>query len=232
MSRLLLVVPCFNEEASLGALLGEAARELPDADLVVVDDGSRDRTAAVARAAGVPCLRLACNLGIGGAVQTGLRYALARGYDRAVQLDGDGQHPPGEVRRLLEVQAASGASIVVGSRFLGGGEFRSSPARRLGIGLIAATLRLFFGRTVTDPTSGLRLLDSRAIAFFAERYPLDYPEPISLGLALAEGLGVAEAPVTMRPRVHGESSIRGLDTLAYVVRVIGYLALARLGGSR
>jgi hypothetical protein len=183
--RPLVIIPCFNEERSLPALLDELDTLAPDLDRVVVDDGSSDGTAAVADGRAV-VLTLAANLGIGGAVQTGIRWAAERGYPCCVQLDGDGQHPPAAIGALVEAQRRTGADLVIGSRFLQDGEgFRSTAARRLGIGLIAFALRLLFGVRVTDPTSGLRLLGPAAIAAFAARYPLDFPEPVSIGMAVA-----------------------------------------------
>jgi glycosyltransferase involved in cell wall biosynthesis len=225
--RLLVVVPAYNEAASLRRLLPEIARELPGASVLVVDDGSRDRTFEVARDF-APCARAVQNLGIGGAVQTGIRYADREGFELCVQVDGDGQHPPAAVRKLLDVHARTGADIVIGSRFLEGRGFQSSAARRLGIRVIALALRLLFGRAIRDCTSGLRLLDRKAIALFARDYPRDFPEPISGAIALRQGLVIEEVPVEMRERAEGASSIAGVKPLLYMIRVLGYLVLTRL----
>lgn len=228
---LLVVIPCRNEAAGIESLLVEIAAELPEASVVVIDDGSMDDTADLA-ASRARVVRLPLNLGIGGAVQTGIRVAAREGFAFCVQVDGDGQHPPSEVRRLLSLRKETGANIVIGSRFKPGPGFRSSAARRLGIRIISAWLRLLFGVSITDPTSGLRLFDRRAIELFERRYPHDFPEPISIALAVQNALRVRETTVTMRPRAHGRSSIAGWNRAGYMIRVLGTLILIRLGGGR
>jgi len=162
-------------------------------------------------------------------VQTGTRFARDNGYDFCVQIDGDGQHPPAEVMKLLQAYRQGKANVVIGSRYLTSLTFRSTLARRMGSRIIGAALRLFFGGTrISDPTSGLRLFDRAAIEFFAARYPHDYPEPISIAWALRSGLTIKEVPVRMRAREHGVSSIAGLRTMSYMVRVLSYIVLARL----
>lgn len=227
-AKVLLILPCYNEAGSIRALLEEIAALGARYDTVVIDDGSTDATYAIASRFS-PCVRLLANQGIGGAVQTGIRYALKHGYDFCVQIDGDGQHPPDQVAKLLARYQQGGCSIVVGSRYLAEETFRSTWARRLGSGVIGRAIGLLFGvPVVTDPTSGMRLMDRRAITFFASRYPHDFPEPISLAWSLRHGLTVAEVAVAMRAREHGSSSIAGLRTLAYMVRVLGYVTLARV----
>jgi glycosyltransferase involved in cell wall biosynthesis len=159
------------------------------------------------------------NLGIGGAVQAGYLYARDHGYDVAVQIDGDGQHDPSYLSRLLEPIAAGRADVVVGSRFLSDGGFRSTLVRRAGIRYLSWFLRLRCGARVTDPTSGFRAANRVAIEFFARRYPSDYPEPEAIALASRHGLRVAEAPVRMRERSHGASSITWARTFYYLVKV-------------
>ena len=226
--RLLLVVPCFNEGATIGALLDHVREHHPSYDTVVIDDGSSDDTEAVAAARG-SVVHLACNIGIGGAVQTGIKYALERGYEHCVQIDGDGQHPPDQIALLLRERERSGASIVIGSRFLEttNDGFRSTWTRRMGISLLRAAFRVVHGSKVTDPTSGLRLLDRAAMEFFAQDYPRDFPEPISLAVALRAGLTYSEVPVVMRSRAQGRSSITGLRAAIYMLRVVAYLLLTR-----
>jgi hypothetical protein len=226
--RILLIIPCYNEAASIGAVLVEVARTGRGYHTLVVDDGSTDATSAVASTHS-PVARLPQNLGIGGAVQTGIKYAARNAYDFCIQIDGDGQHDPREIEVLLNAHDRQGANIVVGSRFIGNAGFRSTRLRRLGIRLIAFALNnLFAGGHITDPTSGMRLLDRHAIAFFAQRYPMDFPEPISLAWAMRAGLKIDEAPVAMRAREAGVSSIDGLKTVNYMIRVLGYILLARL----
>jgi glycosyltransferase involved in cell wall biosynthesis len=226
-ARVLVVIPCYNEGKSIRGLL-EQIRALDESvDTLVVDDGSQDDTSEQARLLSC-CVRLVMNLGIGGAVQTGYRYARENNYDLCIQLDGDGQHPPDQIPVLLAAVRATGANMVIGSRFLSTQGFRSTRVRRIGIRLISATCRRLFGLKVTDPTSGFRLCDRRAISLFAEQYPQDFPEPVSIGYALAAGLKIGEIPVRMIERIHGSSSIAGLKNLAYMIRVLGNLVLVRL----
>lgn len=229
--RVLLIIPCYNEAGAISPLLQEIGEVGAGDAVIVIDDGSEDGTASRA-AAHAPVIRLVRNLGIGGAVQTGIKYAKNEGYDFCVQVDGDGQHPPGEIARLLEHQRQSQESIVVGSRYIANSAFRSTWARRMGGGMIARALNwLFPGARITDPTSGMRLMDRRAIEFFAEHYPHDFPEPISLAWGLRAGLAVGEVAVSMRAREHGASSIGRTRALAYMFRVLGYILIARFCAS-
>ena len=226
--RILLVIPCYNEEASVGDLLEEIAAVNAHYHTLVVDDGSSNSTSAVASAHS-PVVRLIANLEIGGAVQTGLKYAARNAYDFCIQIDGDGQHDPREIDALLDAYRQRPCNIVIGSRFIDNAGFRSTIARRLGSKLIAIALNyLFTGGRVSDPTSGMRLLDRRAMEFFTRRYPQDFPEPISLAWAKRAGLTIGEAAVRMRAREAGESSIDGFKSLTYMIRVLGYILLARL----
>lgn len=227
-ARVLLIIPCYNEQDSIASLLEEISQRCPDHEVLVIDDGSRDNTFDIARAK-APTVRLVRNLGIGGAVQTGIKYALRHDFDFCVQIDGDGQHPPGEVGKLMSAYAQKPAAITVGSRYLTDGNFRSTWGRRLGGQTIASALnKLFVGCQVSDPTSGMRLMDRRAMTFFARHYPYDFPEPISLAWALRAGLNVRDVPVEMRAREHGKSSIIGVKPVAYMFRVLGYIVLARV----
>jgi glycosyltransferase involved in cell wall biosynthesis len=228
-TKVLLVVPCYNEAPCIAALLSEIAAAGPEWGVVVVDDGSTDDTSARVTEPAV-CLRHVSNLGIGAAVQTGLRYAKNHGYAFAVQIDGDGQHPPDQVAELLATFHERPANVIVGSRYMGPKSFRSTLGRRFGSRVIGWTLqRLYDGPLITDPTSGMRLFDQRAIDFFAERYPHDYPEPISLAWALRSGLSIREVPVSMRAREYGASSIGGLRRASYMIRVVSYVLLSRAG---
>jgi glycosyltransferase involved in cell wall biosynthesis len=223
--RLLIIIPAFNEEEALAGLLAEV-RVLQPAELgaeietVVVDDGSSDRTAEVARAGGARVVRLAHNLGIGGAVQTGLRLAYREGFDFAAQVDGDGQHPPAELARLLEATRTEPApDLVVGTRYADKDNFRSTLLRRLGSWWLRVVLRIVTRQRLTDPTSGFRLYGKRALKKFDETYPYDFPEPESLAIARAAHLRIAEVRVTMRERQGGKSSILGFSTIYYMLKV-------------
>ena len=229
--RILVVVPALNEESGLPLLLSDlravAERDGFAVEIVVIDDASTDRTADVARAHGARVVRLCRNLGIGGAVQTGLRLALREGFDCAVQMDGDGQHPPSELGKLLApMQAPDPPDIVVGSRYLQREGFQSTLPRRLGSGWLRWVLRIVTGEKTTDPTSGYRVYGSRALRLFNWSYPHDYPEPEALVLAKVAGLRVAEVPVVMKERQGGASSIPILRAPYYMLKVTVAILLA------
>ena len=220
MSNILIIIPAFNEEASLPGVIQDLRSNLPEADILVVDDGSRDRTAETARQAGVRVARLPFNLGIGGGMQTGYRYAQNRGYDIAIQFDGDGQHVAAEIGQLLGPLRAGRADIVVGSRFLQRGDYRPSFFRKVGIRIFSTVLSSILGMTVTDTTSGFRAANRRVIEFFARSYPEDYPEVESLVLLHRAGMTIAEAPVHMRDRTGGRSSITPVRSAYYMIKVL------------
>lgn len=217
--RVLVIIPAFNEERNLPALLTRLRAFHPLEDVCVVDDGSSDGTFDVARRAGAVALRSPLNLGIGGAVQTGYLWASRNDYDAAVQIDGDGQHDPEYLAAVLEPLRSGKADVVVGSRFLGAGGFQSTLVRRAGIRYLTHLIRFRCGTVVTDPTSGFRAAGRKAISLYAQRYPSDYPEPEAIALARRSGLVVQEVPVRMQERVHGESSINAWKTLYYLVKV-------------
>lgn len=214
-----VVVPAFNEEAAVGGVV-RALRALPlNVRVVVVDDFSGDRTSEVAREAGAVVLRPPFNLGIGGAVQLGFRYARAAGAAVAIQVDGDGQHPAEQLATVIDPVLAGTADVCVGSRFLEAGGDRSTAARRLGIRWLALLVRLRCGRSFTDVTSGMRAYGPAALAWLADHYPDDYPEPQVLAPLVRRGLRVTEVPVRMRAREGGRSSIRGLAPVFYMAKV-------------
>jgi len=216
----LLLLPAFNEEPSVGAVVRACRSALPFSEVLVVDDGSSDATGAEARAAGARVLRLPCNLGVGAAVQAGLQWAAERGFKRVVRLDSDGQHDPVEIPKLLARQAETGADLVVGSRFLPGSDFGgSTAARRLGNRALAKFLSLICQARVTDPTSGFWCVRGPLIRYFAWEYPCDYPEPEALALLRRQGYRFAEAPVRVLPREHGTSHIRTAGMLYFAMRV-------------
>jgi glycosyltransferase involved in cell wall biosynthesis len=213
------IVPARNEEASIARVIAEIRAFDPDFDIVVIDDGSADRTAAVAETAGARVVRLPFNLGIGGAVQTGFRYALEHGFQIAVRLDGDGQHDPGELPSLLEPVLAGRADIAVGSRFAGSGEYRPPLARRLGIRLFSRVVSLLVRQRVTDTTSGFQAVNRRGIVLFAADYPHDYPEVEAIVMVFKHRLRLEEVPVRMRERAAGTSSITAVRSIYYMAKV-------------
>jgi glycosyltransferase involved in cell wall biosynthesis len=218
--RRIAIVPAYREEGAIAAVVAEIRAFDPGLDVVVVDDGSPDGTGAAARAAGAAVVRLPFNLGIGGAVQTGFKYALAGGYDLAVRLDGDGQHDPTELPKLIGPVLAGEADIVVGSRFAGAGGYRAPLARRIGIGFFARVVSLLVRQRVTDTTSGFQALNRKGIALFAADYPHDYPEVEATVMVVRHRLRLLEVPVRMREREHGSSSITALRSAYYVIKVL------------
>lgn len=214
------IVPAFNEEGAIGGVIEEIRAFDEGFDVIVVDDASHDETAVVARRHGAIVVTLPFNLGIGGAVQTGFRYAAQHGYDLAARIDGDGQHDPAELRELVDVVVSGRADICVGSRFAGADGYRSSRSRRVGIRILARTVSLLTHQRVTDTTSGFQVLDRKAIELFAADYPHDYPEVEAAVMLHKHRLRLAEAPVRMRERVAGRSSIRGFQTVYYMAKVM------------
>ena len=228
-TRIVAIVPALNEEGIIGKVLDEIRAVSPEIDVVVVDDASSDETAAVARSHGATVLRLPFNVGIGGAVQTGFRYALAEGYDRAVRLDGDGQHDAREIPKLLEPVERGEADLVIGSRFAEGeASYRPPFARRIGIRVFARLVSLLSGQHVTDTTSGFVALDRVGIELFAREYPHDYPEVEATLVALRSGLRLAQVQVEMRERETGASSITFVRSLYYIVKVLLALLVSSL----
>jgi glycosyltransferase involved in cell wall biosynthesis len=227
--RVVAIVPAWNEEGAVGQVVDEIHALHPDFDVVVIDDASTDGTAGVAESRGATVLRLPFNVGIGGAVQTGFRYALANDYDLAVRLDGDGQHDPGELAKLVGPIQNGEADLVIGSRFVDGrGSYRPPFARRLGIRVFARLVSLLGGQRVTDTTSGFVALDRVGIELFAAEYPHDYPEVEGTLVALRSGLRLTQVQVEMRVRETGSSSITFVRSLYYIVKVLLALLVASL----
>jgi glycosyltransferase involved in cell wall biosynthesis len=227
--RVVAVVPAWNEAGAIGGVVDEIHAFDPRIDVVVVDDASTDDTADVARAHGAKVLGLPFNVGIGGAVQTGFRYARDEGYEVAVRLDGDGQHAAEELGKLLAPIRAGDAELVIGSRFVDpAGTYRPPFARRMGIRVFARLVSLLGGQKVTDTTSGFSALDRTAIELFATEYPHDYPEVESTLVALRSGLRLAQVQVDMRERQAGTSSITLVRSLYYIVKVMLALLVASL----
>jgi glycosyltransferase involved in cell wall biosynthesis len=218
--RRVAIVPALNEEASVGRVIDEIRAFDPGFAVVVVDDGSIDRTADVARKRGAHVVRLPFNLEIGGAVQTGFRYAFENGFELAVRVDGDGQHDPAELRAIVEPVLRGEADIVVGSRFAEGGGYRPSRSRRLGIRILAWTVSALVRQRVSDPTSGFQAVNRKGIRLFAADYPHDYPEVEAVVMVRRHRLRMAEVPVRMRERSGGRSSITAFRSVYYMVKVL------------
>lgn len=227
--KILLIIPCYNEASNIKSLLREI-KSHKSFDSLVIDDGSSDNTASLALQE-TQCLQLPINLGIGGAVQTGIKYAYQNHYDFCIQIDGDGQHPPDQIEHLLHKQVETQADLVIGSRFIKNDSFNSSWSRRIGIRVISLAIKILFEKKITDPTSGMRLINQKAMKLFSKHYPTDFPEPISLCHALENKLKIVEVSVKMRAREYGHSSIAGFKNLSYMIRVLGYMILTRLSRS-
>lgn len=229
-AKYLAVVPAYNEADSVGRVVRAIHEAAPQFDVVVIDDGSTDATEARAREAGATTVRLPFNLGIGGAVQTGFTYANEREYDYMVQIDGDGQHDPMELEKLCAAMRKDPSlDVVCGSRFADPETGYVAPiSRRTGIHLFAFTLSKILGRRVTDPTSGFRLYNRRAIRLFARDYPHDYPEVEAVLMLHAHRLRMAEVPVRMLARGTGRSSITASKSAYYMIKVSLALLLGLL----
>jgi hypothetical protein len=231
--KVLLIIPAFNEQESLKTLLAELRQYYSQYDVVVIDDASTDQTAQVARSNGVPVLRLVANLGIGGAVQTGFKYAVLNGYDVAVQLDGDAQHDPAWIEHLLKPIAIGEVDCAIGSRFLGQDsdrDYRTPFVRK--IGMIFSTMLLFLatGKRVTDTTSGFRALNHRSFEFCAREYPVDHPEAEALLMLHQSKFKFKEVPVKMRSRTSGQSLFTLVKAIQYPIRVlVGFLGILLRG---
>jgi glycosyltransferase involved in cell wall biosynthesis len=214
------IVPAFNEEEAVTRVIEELRAFDPGLEVVVIDDGSSDRTTEAARACGASVVQLPFNLGIGGAVQTGFRFAWEHGFDVAVRVDGDGQHDPAELGAILAPVLADEADIAVGSRFIGGDGYRSSRSRRIGIRLLAWIVSALTRQKITDPTSGFQAANRLGIRLFAADYPHDYPEAEATVMVFKHRLRMTEVPVTMRARESGQSSITAVRSVYYMVKVV------------
>jgi glycosyltransferase involved in cell wall biosynthesis len=216
-AELLVIIPAFNEERNLPAVIQEIRAAQPGAQILVVDDGSRDRTVEVARASGARVVSLPFNMGYGAAVQTGFRFAVRGGFERLVILDGDGQHDPRSIDPLLSALAK--VDVVRGSRFLGAARYRIPLARRVGMMLFGAIAGFFTGERVTDVTSGFQALNDRAARFLAENYPTDYPDADTVILMKRAGLTTREVPVEMRDRFSGTPMVSWVKSFYYVFKM-------------
>lgn len=219
--RRVAIVPALNEEETIARVVEEIRAIDPGFEILVVDDGSSDRTAAEAERAGALVARLPYNIGIGGAVQTGYQYARDHGFQVAVQIDGDGQHDPSELSKIMGPLLSNEADIVVGSRFAGAGSYRASVPRRFGIRIFRHFVSAFVGQSLTDTSSSFRAINRRALCFFAQEYPHGYLETVEATVMASRcGLRIKEVPVTVRPREVGRSALTTPLSIFYAVKVI------------
>lgn len=228
LARTVVIIPAFNEEASVGRVLDELHAALPGIRALVISDGSKDDTRIVAASRGAAVLDLPCNLGVGGTVQAGFQYAIRNGFDHVVRIDADGQHPPSEIPKLMAVMAEGDADLVIGTRFGHTRQCVSTRLRYLGIRVLALFLSRICRSPVTDPTSGFWMLNRPLLDYFANYYPSEYPEPEALALMRRQGYSYREVPVLFRPRTAGESSIKSWGTVYYAIKVGLALVVDRL----
>ena len=215
----LVIIPAYNESASIVNTINDIKDNAPDFDYVVINDRSKDNTYDVCVKEGINVINLPLNLGIGGAVQTGYWYAYENGYDIAVQFDGDGQHDAKYLNTMVQVLEKEQADMVIGSRFIEKEGFQSSSTRRLGIKYFSMLIKLLTGKRITDPTSGFRMCNRKVIEIFANQYPKDYPEPETTTGILRRKMKVVELPVVMRAREKGVSSISPKKSIYYMFKV-------------
>lgn len=230
--KVLLIIPAYNEEDNLQQLLKELRAVSDVADYVVINDCSTDATLEVLKRENASYLNLPVNLGIGGAVQIGYKYAVENAYDVAVQVDGDGQHDVSYLKALLEPIKSGEADIVIGSRFINKEGFQSSSLRRTGISFLSWLINLCCGVKILDVTSGFRAVSGKYLQLFAKEYPVDYPEPESIVAASLRGAVIREVPVVMRERAGGVSSISPLKSVYYMIKVSIAIVLCRLIGKK
>jgi len=236
--KVLLVIPSYNEEDNVlknyQNIINYNKKNKTDYDAIIINDGSRDKTEEICIKNNIPHITLVHNLGIGGAVQTGYKYALDNGYDIAVQFDGDGQHDVRYVKDIIEPIKKKEADMVIGSRFIddSSSEFKSSKARQMGINIISFFIKLVTGKKIYDTTSGFRAINRDLIKIFASNYPVEYPEPVSTTKILKAGYKIDEVAVSMNEREAGVSSIRAWKSVYYMINVIISIVLVGIGGSK
>lgn len=224
----LVIIPAYNEQESIKKTVEDIVEKAPQFDYIVINDCSTDKTKDICEKENFNVIHLPVNLGIGGAVQTGYLYAARRGYDIAVQVDGDGQHDPQFLNKMADHMASEHADMIIGSRFIDKEGFQSSGARRVGIKYFTMLIKLLTGTKITDPTSGLRMVNREIIEFFAEEYPKDYPEPESVVAILRRKKKVLEIPVIMRERSGGVSSISMKKSVYYMIKVSLAILIERI----
>lgn len=224
----LIIIPAFNEEANIEKTVTSIQKDAKEFDYVIINDCSTDRTGKICEQKGYNVVNLPINLGIGGAVQTGYKYAYENGYDVAVQVDGDGQHDPEFLNKMAEYIEENKVDMVIGSRFIEKKGFQSSVARRMGIKFFSTLIKVLTGAVITDPTSGLRMVGRNVMEIFAKDYPRDYPEPESVVAVLRKNLVVKEIPVIMHEREGGVSSISPKKSIYYMIKVTLAILIERI----
>ncbi|MDD6328027.1 MAG: glycosyltransferase family 2 protein [Eubacteriales bacterium] len=230
--KTLVIIPAYNESENIVNTVTTLTKHCPDVDYIIINDCSKDATEQICREHGFCYISLPINLGIGGGMQTGYRYAYENGYDIAIQFDGDGQHNAEYIPDLIAPIVNGEADMVIGSRFINKEGFQTSFMRRMGINMLGCVLRLFGRVKITDATSGFRAISREMIAFFSQHYAQDYPEPESIIAAASSGFHVKEVPVVMNERTAGVSSINTLKSVYYMIKVTLAIAMYRLVGKK
>ena len=226
--RKLIIIPAYNESEFIEKTIENIQKNAEDFDYIIINDCSTDNTREICEKRGFHIINLPINLGIGGAVQTGYLYGVRYGYDMAVQVDGDGQHDAAFLQKMADCLEETGADMVIGSRFIEKQGFQSTGARRIGIRFFTWLIRLMTGKTVTDPTSGLRMVNRKVMEEFAKDYPKDYPEPETAVTVLHCGMKIEEIPVVMKERAGGVSSISMKKSVYYMVKVSMAIIIERM----
>ncbi len=230
--KVLVIIPAYNEALNIVNTVNTLTSTCPEVDYVVVNDCSQDDTAAICKKNGFNYLSLPINLGIGGGMQCGYKYAFDKGYDIAIQFDGDGQHNADYIKDLIAPIEAGEAELVIGSRFINKEGFQTSAMRRLGINLLCFTLKVCGKVKITDATSGFRAASRDVIEFFSHHYAQDYPEPESIIAARVSGFRVKEVPVVMNERTAGVTSINTIKSVYYMIKVTLAIVISRLVGKK
>lgn len=219
-NNLAVIIPAYNEAERIASTIADI-RKFSNADIIVVNDGSTDNTVSEAKAAGAAVLDLPFNLGYGAALQTGLKYALKKGYEFTVQMDADGQHDPSAIQSLIKPVLDSEIDIAVGSRFLSGGDYKAPFIRRVGMLFFAFIASIFTGKRITDPTSGFQALNRKVMEFYAsEAYPVDYPDADVIIMLHRRGIKFKEVPITMKRAVGKVSMHSGLKPFYYTFKML------------
>lgn len=236
--KVLLIIPSYNEEDNVlenyNRIVKYNSKNKMKYDCIIINDGSTDKTGKICKENKIPYISLVHNLGIGGAVQTGYKYALENEYDIAVQFDGDGQHDVNYVKKIIEPIINNETDMVIGSRFIdkNSSEFKSSFARRIGIKIISFFIKLTTRKKIYDTTSGFRAVNKKIIEQFANEYPVEYPEPITTVEVIKKGYLVKEVPVSMNERENGISSIKAWKNIYYMLNVIISIIISGVGGKK
>ena len=238
MKKILIIIPAYNEEKNIektyNSIINYNKKYKSNYKVIVVNDGSTDKTKEILEKNNIPHINLINNLGIGGGVQTGYKYALENDYDIAIQFDGDGQHDVNYLDNIIKPIKEEKADMVIGSRFIDNStsEFKSTKSRRIGISLISYFIKLLTNKKIYDTTSGFRAVNKKLIKLFANDYPVEYPEPVSTTKILKKGYKIEEVPVSMNERKYGVSSINQWKNIYYMINVIISIIIIGIGGNK